>query len=116
MKQNIDQKVSKRSHVGKKRPQDEIMSEVMAEIEQMKKVFKFSANMIQCRWDHVPHLNPPQRLNSQTLVVTLSASTVTSPAKTTLAPLAVESADTSSDTVESSLEPSSSQDATSSIS
>ncbi len=37
MKQNINREVSKITHVGEKRLQDEILSEVMAEIEKMER-------------------------------------------------------------------------------
>lgn len=78
MKQNIDREICKRTHVGEKRPQDEILTEVMSEIENLEKAFKFADDMMKCQWDQVPHLNPPPRLNSQSPVVTLSASSSSS--------------------------------------
>ena len=48
MKQNIEGVVSKKTQIGEKRPQDEILSEVMSEIETLEKAFKFDKDMKIC--------------------------------------------------------------------
>ncbi len=70
--QNINQEVSKRSHIGENRLHDGILSEVMAQVEPMEKAFKFSDDIKKCQWDQTPHLNPPPRLNSHNSVITPS--------------------------------------------
>jgi hypothetical protein len=80
MKQNVENEVNKRTHMGEKRRQDEILSDVMAEIEAEEKKFKFLADMHACRWNEVAHLNPPPRINSQDPAVNTRTISASSPA------------------------------------
>jgi hypothetical protein len=71
MEQSIDQQVTKRTHIGEKRDQETILSEVMAEISEARNKFKFSKDMEVSGMSRRAFLTPPPRLNFAT-VTTIS--------------------------------------------
>ncbi len=50
-KQSVDQQVAKRKHIGPKQQSDEILSEIMTEIEEQERKFKFLDDVTKCRTD-----------------------------------------------------------------
>ena len=90
MQQSVDQQVCKRTHVGEKRDQETIRSEVMAEISEAEKKFKFSKDMVTSGMSKHAFLAPPARLN---LSKVASFSLATAPAPV---PAPAESVSTSS--------------------
>jgi hypothetical protein len=86
-KQGVDAEVSLRTHShGAKRPEGEIMSEVLEEICDAEKKFKFCQDMQICKCHMHHHFNPPPRLNVRNPVATVSnslAGTVVAPTNIT---------------------------------
>ena len=83
MEQSIDQQVTKLStHIGEKRDQETILSEVMAEISEARNKIKFSKDMEVSGMSRRAFLTPPPRMNFATVAtVSLgSASDGSSPA------------------------------------
>ena len=79
LQQSVDQQICKRTHIGGKRDQETIMSEVMAEISEAERKFKFSKDMVISGMSKHAFLAPPARLNLSK-VATVSLGTAPPPA------------------------------------
>ena len=66
--------MAKRSHIGEKRSQDAILTEVLEELREMEAKFKFCDDMKVARWDGHAFLNPPSRVNVRDPVAVVSVS------------------------------------------
>ena len=73
-RQKQDREVAKRSHMGEKRSQDAILTEVLEELREMEAKFKFCDDMKVARWDGHAFLNPPSRVNVRDPVAVVSVS------------------------------------------
>ena len=71
-KQTIDQQVSHKVHFGEKRDQEVVLSEVMAEIDDAEKKFKFFSDMKISELSRHAFLDPPDRVSLRNPVAKLS--------------------------------------------
>ena len=63
-RQKQDREVAKRSHIGKKRSQDAVLTEVLEELREMEAKFKFCDDMKAARWDSHAFLNLSSHVKS----------------------------------------------------